>query len=168
VEKSAFAGLPSTEICLGCHSQIWRDSALLAPVRESFQSGKPLAWTRVHDMPDFVYFNHSIHVAKGIGCESCHGPVDKMPLMRKTHAMHMEWCLECHRHPEVQVRERGDIFKFGHRGKAETASHKNRSETSEEEHPKSDKVESPPDGEQLVKDYGIVKAQLTDCVMCHR
>src|SRR5580698_1308674 len=83
VEKSSFAGLPSTEICMSCHSQIWKDSPMLEPVRESFRSGKPLQWTRVHDVPDFVYFNHGIHVAKGVGCESCHGRVDQMPLMRR-------------------------------------------------------------------------------------
>ncbi len=80
VETSAFAGMPATEVCMGCHSQIWKDSPLLAPLRESHRTGKPLAWTRVYDVPDFVYFNHSIHVAKGIACQSCHGPVDRMPL----------------------------------------------------------------------------------------
>ncbi len=85
---------------------------MLAPVRESFRTGKPLEWTRVTDLPDFVYFDHSIHVAKGIGCQSCHGRVDQMPLMRKAHAMHMEWCLDCHRHPEVNVRRKTEVFQF--------------------------------------------------------
>src|SRR5438874_9464915 len=100
VETAAFAGMPASETCMSCHSQIWKDSPLLAPVRDSFRTGKPLVWTRVHDLPDFVYFNHSIHVAKGIGCESCHGRVDQMPLMRKDASLLMEWCLHCHRHPE--------------------------------------------------------------------
>src|SRR5690606_2276314 len=95
VEKSSFAGIPSTEICMGCHSQIWKNSELLAPVRESYRTGESLQWTRVNDLPDFVYFNHSIHIAKGVACESCHGRVDKMPLMRKAASLHMEWCLEC-------------------------------------------------------------------------
>src|SRR4051812_21554084 len=111
VEKSPFAGMPETEICMGCHSQIWKDSPLLAPVRQSFAEGKPLAWTRVHDLPDFVYFNHSIHVAKGIGCETCHGRVDRMPLMRRAASLQMEWCLDCHRHSEVAVRDKADVFK---------------------------------------------------------
>ena len=100
VEKSSFAGIPSTEICMGCHSQIWRDSPLLAPVRTSLHTGQPIRWTRVHDLPDFVYFDHSIHVAKGVACEKCHGRVEQMPLMRKAETLHMEWCLECHRHAE--------------------------------------------------------------------
>ncbi|MEX2175566.1 MAG: cytochrome c3 family protein [Pirellulaceae bacterium] len=144
VETSAFAGMPSTETCMGCHSQIWNKSPLLAPVRESYQNGTPLAWTRVYDMPDYVYFNHSIHVAKGIGCESCHGRVDRMPLMRKAVAMHMEWCLDCHRHPETAVRPRGEVFRFG-QGPEQTV-----------------------EGSRLVREYAIAKQQLTDCVICHR
>lgn len=112
VEKSAFAGLPTTDICMGCHSQIWKNSEMLAPVRESARTGKALEWTRVHDLPDFVYFNHSIHVAKGIGCQSCHGRVNEMPLMRKSATLYMEWCVECHRHPESAVRDMADIYKF--------------------------------------------------------
>jgi hypothetical protein len=112
VEKSAFAGLPTTDICMGCHSQVWKNSEMLAPVRESARTGKPLEWTRVHDLPDFVYFNHSIHVAKGIGCQSCHGRVNEMPLMRKSATLYMEWCIECHRHPEAAVRNTADIYKF--------------------------------------------------------
>jgi hypothetical protein len=142
VETSAFAGMPTTETCMGCHSQIWRDSPLLAPVRESWKTAEPLRWTRVHDLPDFVYFNHSIHVAKGIGCESCHGRVDKMPLMRKAATLHMEWCLDCHEHPERNVREKQDLFAFGQ-------------ESSGAKH-------------RLASDYGIVSGQLMDCVICHR
>jgi hypothetical protein len=102
-EDSAFAGMPSTAVCMGCHSQIWRSSDLLAPVRESYRTKQPLAWTRVHDMPDFVYFDHSIHVARGVACATCHGNVERMPLMRKEHPLHMEWCLECHRHPQAAI-----------------------------------------------------------------
>jgi len=145
VEKSAFAGIPATEICMGCHSLVWRDSPLLEPVRESFRTGKPLVWTRVYDLPDFVYFNHSIHVAKGVGCESCHGRVDEMPLMRKTVSLHMEWCLECHRQPERFVRRRDEVFRFG-----------------QSPHP------VVPVGHELVAEYGIAHDQLTNCSVCHR
>jgi hypothetical protein len=110
VETSAIAGIPSTEICMGCHSQLYRDSPLLEPVRESFRTGRPLEWTRVHDLPDYVYFNHSIHVKKGIGCVSCHGEVDEMPLMWRASTLHMEWCLECHRNPERFVRPQSQVF----------------------------------------------------------
>jgi len=146
VETSAFAGMPATEICMSCHSQIWKDSQMLAPVRESMRTDKPIAWTRVHDVPDFVYFNHSIHVAKGIGCESCHGRVDKMPLMRRAHSLQMGWCLECHRHPEQFVRELDEIYDFG------PAAH-----STAREH-----------GAELVKEYGIDTKQLLDCWICHR
>lgn len=114
VETSASAGIPPTSTCMGCHSQIWRESSMLEPVRESFRTGKPLEWTRVHDLPDFVYFDHSIHVAKGVACESCHGRVDKMPLMHKAFSLHMEWCLDCHRNPEKHIRPREDVFTFGY------------------------------------------------------
>jgi hypothetical protein len=160
VETSAFAGIPSTEICMGCHSQIWKDSALLEPVRESYRTKQPLAWTRVHDMPDFVYFDHSIHVAKGIGCESCHGRVDRMPLMRKVHAMHMEWCLDCHRHPERHVRDRSDVFQFG---LARSQSHRPIGEP--------DKLATSTDVNRtqlMLKGNVINASQLTDCVICHR
>lgn len=110
VEDSSFAGIPPTETCMGCHSQLFTDSELLAPVRESYATGKPLEWTRVHDIPDFAYFNHSIHVAKGIACATCHGRVDRMPLMWREVTLHMEWCLECHRDPAKFVRGREAVF----------------------------------------------------------
>jgi hypothetical protein len=103
VENSSFAGIPPTKTCMTCHSQIWSDSPTLEPVRESFRTGKPLAWTRVHDLPDFVYFNHSIHVAKGIACATCHGPVETMPLTWRQESLNMEWCLKCHRDPSAYV-----------------------------------------------------------------
>jgi hypothetical protein len=167
VERNAFAGMPTTEVCMGCHSQIWTNSALLEPVRESYRSGKPLRWTRVHDLPDFVYFNHSIHVAKGIGCESCHGRVDRMPLMRQASTLHMEWCLDCHRHPEHAVRSLDEVFKFGVRENRPAATHQN--QVAGEVHPSADTAEiDPAAGEQLVERYGIAKGQLTDCAICHR
>ena len=113
VETSSFAGIPATEVCMSCHSQIWKDSTMLEPVRESYRTGKPLKWTRVHDLPDFVYFDHSIHISKGVGCESCHGRVDEMPLMRRSETLQMSWCLKCHRHPETAIRDVKEIFRFG-------------------------------------------------------
>lgn len=101
--RSASAGIPATEVCMGCHSQVWRQSALLAPVRASFYSGQPLSWNRVHDLPDFVYFNHAVHVNNGVECEHCHGDVARMPLAYKTRSLTMGFCLDCHRHPEVQL-----------------------------------------------------------------
>src|SRR4051812_239612 len=110
VESSSFAGLPPTETCMTCHSQVWRDAPVLEPVRASWRTGVPLQWTRVNDLPDYVYFDHSIHVAKGVGCVSCHGRVDEMPLMAKEKSLYMRWCLDCHREPEKQVRPIGEVF----------------------------------------------------------
>src|SRR6478672_6493065 len=118
VEKSTFAGMPATEICMGCHSQIWKDSPMLEPVRESFRTGTPLKWTRVHDLPDFVYFDHSIHVNKGVGCTTCHGQVDRMPLMWQASSLQMEWCLDCHRNPEQYVRPRDAVFRVDYEAPA--------------------------------------------------
>jgi hypothetical protein len=97
VEKSSFAGIPSTDTCLNCHSQLFADSAILAPVRQSFQSKRPLRWTRVNDVPDFVYFNHSVHIHAAVTCVRCHGPMDEMPLTWREHSLSMQWCLDCHR-----------------------------------------------------------------------
>ena len=112
VEESAFAGLPATKTCMTCHSQVWSDSPMLEPVRASFRNDQPLEWTRVHDLPDFVYFNHSIHVKKGVGCVSCHGQVDQMPLVWKQQTLQMEWCLDCHRHPEGRLRPPEQVFNM--------------------------------------------------------
>jgi hypothetical protein len=131
---------------MGCHSQIWKDSPMLEPVRASLRTGEPLKWTRVHDLPDFVYFDHSIHIAKGIGCESCHGRVDKMPLMRRAHTLQMSWCLDCHREPDEFVRDRKDIYRFGPLVQTNAREH----------------------GAELAKEYGIDTKQLTDCWICHR
>ena len=112
VEESAFAGLPATKTCMTCHSQVWSDSPMLEPVRASFRNDQPLEWTRVHDLPDFVYFNHSIHVKKGVGCVTCHGQVDQMPLVWKQQTLQMEWCLDCHRHPEGRLRPPEQVFNM--------------------------------------------------------
>ena len=112
VETSSFAGIPPTKTCMNCHSQIWTNAAYLEPVRESFRSGKSLVWSRVNDLPDFVYFDHSIHVAKGVGCNTCHGPVDRMPLMYNYASLQMEWCINCHRAPEKNLRPRDQVFNM--------------------------------------------------------
>src|ERR1700732_1937377 len=111
VETSSFAGIPPTKTCMNCHSQIFSTSAFLEPIRDSFRSGRSIEWTRVHDLPDFVYFDHSIHIHKGVGCTTCHGPVDRMPLMYQEQSLQMEWCLDCHRRPEQYVRPREAVFR---------------------------------------------------------
>ncbi|MES2788677.1 MAG: cytochrome c3 family protein [Planctomycetota bacterium] len=181
VEKSSSAGIPSTEICMGCHSQVWKDAEMLRPVRESFQNGTPLKWTRVHDLPDFVYFSHKIHVAKGVGCESCHGRVDEMPLMRRAASLHMDWCVECHRHPERAVRPKQDLFQFGVNRttvagvsmepplRAATATNFDLLDQSVADLSAPSKPGNAEElGRELVARYGIVTRQLTDCVVCHR
>jgi hypothetical protein len=112
VETSSFAGIPPTKTCMNCHSQIWTNAKLLEPVRASFKSGESLQWTRVNQLPDFVYFNHSIHVTKGVGCNTCHGPVDQMPLMYQQASLQMGWCLNCHRDPEKVLRPRDQVFNM--------------------------------------------------------
>jgi hypothetical protein len=109
VETAAFAGIPPTETCMNCHSQIWADSPTLEPVRESFRSNTPIEWSRVHDLPDFVYFDHSVHVNKGVACVSCHGRVDKMPLMFKANTLQMQWCIACHKNPDAAIRPRSEV-----------------------------------------------------------
>ena len=144
VETSPFAGIPPTKTCMNCHSQLFSTEPILEPVRASFREDKPLHWVRVHDLPDFVYFNHSIHVKKGMGCETCHGRVDQMPLMQQVNTLQMEWCLNCHRNPENYVRPRSEITTMGYRPP----------------------VPQSVIGPQLVKEYGI--NSLTSCSTCHR
>ncbi len=143
VEDSAFAGIPPTKTCMNCHSQIFSNAPFLEPVRESFRTGKSLQWTRVHDLPDFVHFNHSIHVNKGVGCTTCHGQVDRMPLMWQTSTLQMEWCLNCHRNPEKYVRPKAEVFNVAYQ-------------------PPSNQLEM---GKRLVAEYQIQK--LTSCSTCH-
>ncbi len=112
VETSSFAGIPSTSTCMKCHNVIWKESPALAPVRESWRTGKPLTWWRVHDLPDHVYFNHSIHVKKGVSCLECHGQVNDMPLMSKKNTLQMNWCLECHRHPGKHLSPKEEVFNM--------------------------------------------------------
>jgi len=112
VEVSSFAGIPPTKTCMNCHSQIWTNAAMLEPVRQSFRSGASLIWTRANHLPDYVYFDHSIHLNKGVGCNDCHGPVDRMPLMYAYATLQMEWCLNCHREPERFLRPRDQVFNM--------------------------------------------------------
>jgi len=112
VEESSFAGIPPTKTCMNCHSQIWTNAALLEPVRASYRSGESLQWTRVNQLPEYVYFNHSIHIAKGVGCNTCHGPIDRMPLMYQYASLQMEWCLDCHRAPQKHLRPRNEVFNM--------------------------------------------------------
>jgi hypothetical protein len=112
VEKSSYAGIPPTKTCMNCHAQIWTNAQLLEPIRHSWATGQSVQWTRVHDLPDFAYFNHSIHVNKGIGCASCHGRVDQMPLMYMQNTLQMEWCLDCHRNPAKNLRPTSQIYNM--------------------------------------------------------
>ncbi|MCX7717467.1 MAG: cytochrome c family protein [Candidatus Sumerlaeaceae bacterium] len=114
VEKSSFAGIPPTSVCMTCHSQIYTDVPVLEPVRESWRTGKPIEWVKVHDLADFVYFNHAIHINKGIGCNECHGRVDKMSAMYQDSTLYMRWCLDCHRNPEKFVRPREEVFNMAY------------------------------------------------------
>src|SRR5687768_4231432 len=147
VETSSFAGIPPTKTCMNCHSQIWATAPILEPVRASFRDNTPLRWTRVHDLPDFVYFNHSIHVNKGVGCATCHGRVDQMPLMYQQASLQMNWCLDCHRDPARFVRPREEVYNMAW------------------ERPAND----PGLGARLVQEYKIASVdQLTSCSTCHR
>ncbi len=109
VEVSSSAGIPPTETCMNCHKQIWVDSPMLEPVRASYRTGEPLRWNRVYDLPDFTYFDHSIHVAKGVGCISCHGKVNEMPLLKRASSLQMQWCLDCHRDPAPNLRPPSEV-----------------------------------------------------------
>ncbi len=119
VEESSYAGIPPTKTCMNCHSQIWTDAQILDPVRHSWATGESITWTRVHDLPDFVFFNHEIHVNKGIGCATCHGRVDEMPIMYKQNSLQMEWCLNCHRDPEKNLRPTSEIYNMVWTGASE-------------------------------------------------
>ncbi len=114
VEVSGFAGIPPTKTCMNCHSQIWSNQPMLEPIRESFRTGQSIIWTRANDLPDYVYFDHSIHINKGVGCNDCHGPVQRMPLMRAEYTLQMEWCLNCHRAPEKFLRPRDQVFNMNY------------------------------------------------------
>jgi hypothetical protein len=144
VETSSFAGLPATKVCMTCHSQIWTNAPMLEPVRESWRTGQSIVWTRVHELPDFVFFNHSIHVQKGVGCAECHGRVDQMPLMWKENTLLMRWCIDCHEAPAARLRPRDQVFNMGF------------------VHPRNET------GMDLLNKYQVNQKQLTNCSVCHR
>jgi len=144
VETSSSAGYPATSVCMNCHAQIWSDSAVLEPVRESFRTDRSIQWTRVHNLPGFVYFDHSIHIHKGVGCSTCHGRVDQMPLTWRENTLYMDWCLDCHRAPERYVRPRDQVFNMAYQ-------------------PPQDQIAL---GTKLIRKYQIRK--LTSCSTCHR
>lgn len=148
VEQSSYAGLPATKVCMTCHSQIWTEAPILEPVRSSFRTGESLQWIRVNDLPEFAYFNHSIHVNKGVGCSTCHGPVDQMPLMYRANSLNMEWCLDCHRDPAAYIRPREHVFDMNWK-------------------PSEDQRTM---GERLIKEYQIdtQRALMLNCSTCHR
>jgi hypothetical protein len=149
VEKSSFAGIPPTKTCMNCHSQIWANAPILEPVRASFRTGKPLDWIRVTDLPDFVYFNHQIHIKQGVGCDTCHGKVDAMPLMFQAKPLLMEWCMECHRAPEKFIRPRSEVFNMNYKLPVGV--------TQQEQ------------GMRLKKEYNIASIEhMTSCSVCHR
>jgi hypothetical protein len=146
VETSPVAGVPPVETCMRCHSQMWVHAPMLAPVRDAWATQTPVQWTRVHDLPDYVYFDHSIHIAKGVGCSTCHGDVGEMPLTMRVVNLQMRWCIDCHREPEKHLRPPGQIFN-----------------TAWTEPP--DQLEQ---GRQLLEFYHVQKGQLTNCSICHR
>jgi len=145
VEVSANAGLPPTHTCMTCHSQLWTNAEMLAPVRQSLARGEPIRWNRVYNLPEYVYFNHSIHVAKGVGCTTCHGQIDRMPLTWKAATLSMSWCVDCHRNPAPNLRPREEVFNMDWKPTPGT-----------------------PSGEQLLAAYDIHPATLSDCSVCHR
>jgi len=148
VEEGAVAGIPPTKTCMSCHSQIWTNAQILEPIRKSYQEDKSIEWIKVHDLPGFVYFDHSIHISKGVGCESCHGRVDKMPLMWKANTLNMEWCLACHREPEKHLRPRSKVYEMGWDPLREMG--KTQAQL----------------GAELKAEYGV--KSLTNCSTCHR
>ncbi len=145
VETSAFAGIPPLSTCMSCHSQLYTEQQALAPLVSAYLSGTSLHWQRVHKLPDFVYFNHSIHVAKGVGCVSCHGPVDRMPLTWRVAPLTMRWCLDCHRDPAKVLRPREEVFNLHWQPRDQAAL-----------------------GQRLLREYHIDTRRLTDCSVCHR
>lgn len=145
VEVSADAGMPPTYTCMTCHSQIWTNADILAPVRESLATGKPIVWGVVNALPDYAYFNHSIHIAKGAGCSSCHGPVDQMPLSYKNSKFTMAFCLDCHNDPGPQLRPASEIYNTQWQ-----------------------RTKTTPSPQALMQQYRIGGRKLTDCSICHR
>ena len=186
VEKSGYAGLPSTETCMSCHSQIWTNSPLLEPVRKSYETNTPIKWNLVNRLPSFVFFNHSIHVTRGINCNTCHGAVNDMHITWKGNSFMMSWCLDCHRAPERHIYKdaqnptlapRQQVFnlywKLQTWGKTTMKDDGTPALTDRElsllkgQFDGSDNATEVRDGKQLVKELGIQTQQLADCSVCH-
>jgi len=147
VETSSSAGIPPTQTCMNCHTEIWSDSPYLETVRASYRENKPIEWERVHDLPEYAYFNHSIHIAKGVGCSTCHGQIDNMPAVYQANTLQMEWCLACHREPEKFIRPKSEIYNMQWQDGDLTAEERL----------------------QMKADYKIrSKEMLTSCSTCHR
>ena len=146
VERAASAGMPASEVCLNCHSQLFKDQPMLAQLQTSVRLNKPVQWIRVHDLPDFVYFDHSVHVSHGVACQSCHGRVDEMALTARVHSLDMQWCLDCHRHPQPNLVARDQVFSM-----------------------RTEVQKSGPEKFSAATIYHLPgKARLTDCSSCHR
>lgn len=177
VETSAKASLPTTETCMTCHSQIWTNSPLLDPVRKSYETGQPIKWAVANKVPEFVYFDHSIHVNKGVSCNNCHGAVQKMNLVSKGRAFFMVWCLQCHNSPEKYMYKdetrpdltpRQQVFNLYKKFQADPDGH-NMTQQERNAMKGDEQVGVDPKlGEQLVKERNLVKAQMKDCTVCHR
>jgi len=144
VDRAPSAGIPPTELCLNCHSQVWNKSPLLDLVRASWFANRPVPWIRVHKLPDFVYFNHAIHVTKGVGCAVCHGRVDQMPAVEQVQPLSMGWCLECHRNPYANLRPLEQVTNLAWQ-------------------PEGDPVAL---GKELARKYDVHPR--TSCTTCHR
>jgi hypothetical protein len=168
VEKSANATLPATETCMSCHSQIWTNSPLLQPVRDSYTTGKPIKWNVVNKVPEFVYFNHSIHINRGVQCNTCHGTIQKMQLVAKGKPFFMVWCLECHRNPEKFIGKREDVFSFYEKVQLGEEKLTPEERTLADHGEVSRSAAGIEEGKKRVKEYGIKTKQLADCWICHR
>ena len=144
VEESNSAGIPPVQTCMNCHNIMWNREDMLAPVRDAYRAGESIPWNRVYDLPDYVYFDHSVHVNKGIGCESCHGRVDRQPLIQQTESLQMKWCLECHNNPEDYIRPRDEVLTMGYE-------------------PEGVPIEL---AHQLIEEYDVAPG--IDCGVCHR
>ena len=177
VETSGFANVPPTKTCMNCHQQIWQGANLLEPVRSSYKQNKPIEWNRVHNLPHYAYFNHSIHIAKGVGCATCHGRLDQMNLTAQNATLLMEWCIACHREPEKNLRPKSEVFSMTYRSdeKAvwlpEDFPHNGRMSDGTmnpligKDRPRS-QLEL---GLELKKEYHVRDAvTMTSCSMCHR
>ncbi len=182
VEKSSYAGLPATETCMSCHSQIWTNSPLLEPIRQSYETGMPIQWNLVNKVPDFVHFNHSIHVDRGINCNTCHGAVNQMHITYKGNSFQMAWCLQCHRAPERYLYKddsasgkgltpRQQVFnvywklqEFGPANLNDQEKDLVRGDYNGAQPWEQDKIAA---GKKLVSEYGVKVQQLADCSVCH-